>query len=204
MPSVWDQRWAELVRRMTALHESTSLELLPDLMPVLEVSEPTSGEQFLLRRERLCGGWCGLVPTAGQNANLLLQNLSPNLLITVDRAWVRASAAADVRARIGVSIITGSPATTKGFKDVRGIIQSSTAPMAELRVWDVAGTLTGPDTDRPSVTVANEWAEVAGPWVLSPQTALAIVSVTVTVTLEARFHWRERFVEPEELNPTGA
>ena len=53
MASVWEGRFAGFLKRVAALRESTSLELLPDLMPVLPVIEARAAEMHRWRDERL-------------------------------------------------------------------------------------------------------------------------------------------------------
>lgn len=78
MPSAWDARLSDLVRGIAGLRESTALELLPDLMPVMDVLTEDP-EWAFLRGDRYVVGFFDSPAVAGRNSFITLNipNFTP-------------------------------------------------------------------------------------------------------------------------------
>lgn len=206
MPSVWETRFAELVRRLAAMRESTALELLPDLMPVLPVVDPAAPEMALLRRDRLCGGRVGLAAVAGQTPFLKIWNpADSNLLVVLERILVTTGTALSFGTQLFVGAASSANTASRIFADSRGQTISTSGPMCVL-----AGGTTGAahptmngEHERIPVTDTTE-LRVASRVVLHPGAQFYIGGDTVNVNLTFNVRWRERVCDPTELQPSGA
>lgn len=98
MASVWQTRWSEYVKRLLSLRESTSLEALPDLMPVFPVSNPASAEHHAARGEILLGAGGQITGLAGEFPTVYigLPSTAENMILVVDSIVIASSAAQQV------------------------------------------------------------------------------------------------------------
>lgn len=94
MTAVWNGRFAELVKALAGLRESTALELLPDVMPVLNVLE--DGQEYAFQRgERYLAANCAGVAGAGNYSKVAITNpAGSNQLVVVRQLGATAGAGA--------------------------------------------------------------------------------------------------------------
>lgn len=92
MPTGIETRFAEFIRRTFGLREGTSLNLLPDAMPVVPLIDAQAPEHLLMRRERRYVASATVAPVAAQQSCFELLNTSSNQLIVIDEfeAWAPA------------------------------------------------------------------------------------------------------------------
>lgn len=201
MASAWEQRWAEFVRRMAGLRESTSLELLPDLMPVLQVVDPSEPELHLYRRERLAQGWyIEVAGGAGVYSYLELCNpAGSGSLVVVDTMELQSAAV--LSWDLFDSVPIGTVRANKSYTDARAVASSAgaitTQPVAELRTGNTAAiaTLRVGHTFVAPATPTRYDAEL----VLPPGWRLYVSAQTLNTQVAGRFRWRERPCDPSEL-----
>jgi len=205
MASAWESRFSELVRRVMALHESTSLDVLGDLMPVLSVLDPASPEMALLRRERRFMLRRSFTPTAGQFAEILLCNpLNSGTLIVVETVFAYSSTAGDATVAVLDASLGAVDANTMTL-DWRGVPSGalSPRPRAQFLSRDAAGVAAS-FPRFPAPLAGGSARPFSSGAVLGPGSMLVVNRDVVTVSLTADFTWRERAVTEEELQPTGA
>jgi hypothetical protein len=202
-----EQRFAELVRRVLGLREATTLHPIEDLMPVLPVLDPASPENALLRRERWCAGHILVTSTAGNYAQVGITNpAGSGKLITLERAVLFGSSGAQVYGRV-LSLALGYGVTSTNVQnlDGRGCTDSVTpAPSAVVGSRDLAIAISPffNFSDLPAAGAIN--LDLRG-IVLAPAWQFLLSRAIVgAANLAVTFVWRERAVNPDELNPTGA
>lgn len=199
MSAVWESRWAEYVRRCAALRESTSLELIQDLMPVLPVVDPGLPEMSLLRRDKRCAGWTTAPAVAAQQGYCEVRNpAGSGLLVVVDkaRAWPAvAGAAMGFRAQL-TTLGGGALASTRAAVDTRSVGPA----VATIYVGTAAVALPGLEYAQGSSPVGVEF----GPYILEPGDNIIVWSLTANAEVNFSFRWRERAVDGSELVPSGA
>lgn len=203
MASIWETRWAEFVRRLTGMHETTALQLVPDVIPSFPIVDPLAAEMYLARRERRAVGLATITSTAPNFAQFRFQNASAGTLLVLERIYLVTSVQDRFNLQpAGVLAGGGSLSGTKRFTDLRGFTPSAPqVPNAVIRQFDaVAGTLAYDGFIGTSNGVVYD-----EPWTLPPDSELAITANTAGIkTVTAFFAWRERTVHEDELNPTGA
>lgn len=200
MPAVWEQRFAEYVRRLLSLRESTALEALPDLMPVLPVLDPGAPENKLLRRERRFGqAMTQAASGAGNYGHVMLDvpATAGNVIAVVD--FCRAvQGTGPFRATL---TFAASGATLSGKNlDLRGGPTGAftgAQSQAKYRA-DFSASLNG--------SFFWRWTnnqDAPPPVVLGPNTFLQVQNETANELFTLAFSWYERTVDPAELSPTG-
>lgn len=118
MASVWEQRWSDFVRTVTSLRESTELELLPDLMPVLLVNDPVAPELARARGERLITASISGTAAAAQFATLWVENrAATNVLVVLRNIIIVSSVGQVVGMRSVASAAPGAPTTVQSDDD---------------------------------------------------------------------------------------
>lgn len=204
MPSVWESRFAQYIRSVCGLRESTSLELLPDLMPVLPVVDPADAAQWLSRRERpYCMHIAQAAGGAGQYSYISLVNpAGSHKLLVVEKVWGKASLAG---LDLGCQILLGgssSPSST-ATRDTRGIAAANPQPSAG---WLFARTLgAAPATTHWQWQLQLAPGEVPiAPIILAPNSTMDLYGLTANVGMDLTIWWRERAVDNAELAPSGA
>jgi hypothetical protein len=86
--SAWETRFAEFVRRAVGWRESSALEVLPDLMPVLPVLDAQDPAVRLTRRERRFAAWTLVGPGVGLFPTVQLPNpAASGCLAVVEEVW---------------------------------------------------------------------------------------------------------------------
>lgn len=112
MGSAWESRFAELVRRLTGARESTALEVLPDLMPVLDVLSPLP-EVAIHRDEDLFSVALSRTAAAGNLPTISVCCTNPGLVSIVEGLVLTASGgpANRIIAELTTYAAAGSPAS---------------------------------------------------------------------------------------------
>jgi hypothetical protein len=204
MAQVWEQRFAEAVRRLGALRESTALELLPDLMPVLPVLNAAAPELALLRRERLASGFAANSASVGNFGVCAVSNpAGSRVLMCIDEVWVWGTANVNVSWGIFLAA-SGLTLGARSHLDTRGITLATVPPSGEVRGDVAAGIPAGLNAGRLSLPASASQARLPGPFILAPDSSLVAASNTANNFFMLHAIWRERVVDPAELNPTGA
>lgn len=214
MPQVTEQRFMEYVRRLLSLRESTALEALPDLMPVLPVVDPAAGEMALNRRERRWGGsFTQAAGGAGQFGQSFLTNpAGSGVLCVVDAfAGYTGGAASGVAAAYittaAAGSLSGKALDTRGVEPVASFLS-----LPSICQRGVNLTATPPSSSAfwrwpcpPLVAVVTPTSPTVHriPIVLRPGTTLVLGNETANEAFTGMFIWRER-PTVDELNPTGA
>lgn len=205
MASVWETRFAEIVRRLAGMRESTALELLPDLMPVLPLIDPAAPELALLRRERLGSGRVDVTAVAGQSAFLKVHNpVGSGLIVTVRRVSAYAAAATLISSGL---VVTGSATGSeggKGYRDARGLTLSTAAPTTKLLYGTSVAHPTLVQSAQPIPIATETELATAVPYVLSPGSQLYLAASVVNTTVAFNVMFTERVCDPTELQPSGA
>lgn len=221
MGAVWNNRFAKALAALAALKESTALELLPDLMPVLPLADAQAMEHLLVRGERTWGGRIGVDPAAGQFAQCTIVNpVGSGVLVTVEdvHCWHDVAAfsyiagwAPGVQATGAVNESQGRTLDMRPIDTAFGLVSQ-----ALLRGYSQAasGALTWLDFfhTRDVTAIAIDIASPGRPRmpgggfaVLPPGAALDIRLQTADIMLNAFFRWRERVLDTtNELVPPGA
>jgi hypothetical protein len=201
--AVWEQRWAEFVRRYMGLRESSALDAAPELLPVLVVNEPGAPESRLARRER---SWEGSHAVAGGAtfAGIQLNNAkgasTERNLVTIDKLVVRCSVVGFVNLTVAYAPDNQAAGNVEPT-DTRAAA-SVLVPKAKLE-GATRGAVAAAAASY-SLPVANTDYEIPAGYVLAPGTQLYIVASAVGTTITANVRWSERDVDPSELTPTGA
>lgn len=202
MTAVWEQRFAAFVRRLTALRESSSLELLPDLMPVLSVLNPDEAELHLLRGERICWGRDTAIAVAARFSFVELLNpvTNVNLLAVVDELRVSSSQLC----RLVVSPVSyGAAASTSPcFTDGRGLRWSAgssftTKPTCIVNFGDAAALGASDIGDDTHVAPTNFTTDPRA--VLLPGMCVRVISTVANASVTVSYKWRERAANRDEL-----
>jgi len=203
--SSWETRFAEFVRRVMALHESTSLDVLGDLMPVLSVLDPAAPEMALLRRERRFMLRRSFTPTVGQFAEILICNpAASGTLFVIESLYAYSSVAGDAAVLVADGSLGAVDANTQTL-DWRGVPSGALAPRprAQFLSRDAAGV--GAQYPRLPAPVVGGSARGFTPGIVMPPGTITFVQRDViTASLIVDFTWSERSVTEEELQPTGA
>jgi hypothetical protein len=208
MPGVPSEtRFAELVRRLLGLREGTSLHPIEDVMPVLPVLDPAAPEMALLRRERWCAGHILVTSGAANFAQVGITNPAlSGKLVVLERAHVFGSSGAQLYARV-LSLALGFGVTSTAVQnlDGRGCSDSVTPPpSAVVGSRDLAVAIT-PFLNFADPPAAGMLTLDLRGIVLPPAWQFLLSRAVVgAANLAATFIWRERAVNPDELNPTGA
>jgi hypothetical protein len=197
-----DQRFAEYIRRVMGLREATSLHLIEDLMPVVPVLDPTAPEHALARRERRYAfSTTQAAPGVGNFAHVILEvpTSHPNALVVVERVYVMLGGG-PFRMTLQVGLtgggslaqnldLRGGPSGAfSGPRSMAQFIAGFTAALLGNFHWR---SLITPVVDHPPV-------------VLTAGTSLRVANETANDALTVAMVFRERAVNSDELNPTGA
>lgn len=212
MTAVWEPRFAELVRRLANLRESTQLELLPDLMPVVPVVSADDVEHQWARGDYPLMGGVRQVGGAAQYASFLLWNPpGSGKLVFVDELQAAAEGAGWMVFGTQLNPYSVSPAGGG---------------------WGAVGSLTGLDSrpmdmsgGTPTLTVASLWSQAWGStiatgtfshspngpptraparWVVAPGWGLNCSARTANTACHFSVKWRERVTGPGHAESMGA
>lgn len=206
MASVWETRWANFVRGLFALRESTTLGHLPDLMPTVQVNDPVAAEAYLLRRERQWRYPVSLAAAVGFGGTLELENpTGTGVLLVIDSMGYFVTGATDVRARViasgsGVAGLASGQAYTV---DPRG---SGVAPASPIlpRADSAHGVVAAAPQVLWHQNAATTWNEQDINTVIPPGNIFQFWVATANIGLLATVRYRIRSVDPSELGNQGA
>jgi hypothetical protein len=207
--AVWEQRFAALVRKVAALRESTSLELLPDLMPVLSVLDPSAAEQLVIRGERLCMSLFTSPAVVGRRAAVELANISldQRLLIVLDElhAYAPAAGAGELELTWSTSGFANAAAHPAYFTDRRGVgtFPNISQPLAALRSGDIDNAGASTPFARIGMPASAAGVTVRPRAVLAGMNGIRVVASYSVLNAELRGYaiWRERIADAAELTP---
>lgn len=206
MASAWEQRFAQYVRRLLALRESSSLEVLPDLMPTMPVIEADAPDVILLRGERRWGAAGQVTSAAGNRATTMLLNQSSRsqpTLITVEALWVLATTSLLFKLAENFTGAVLGTACEYATLDIRGIGPAfgTLPPSGTARMVDNNLGLLGQTFGRSVPPTTGVWLRAPEiSVVLPPGAALYYQADAVGAnTLHAYWVWRERSVQPDEI-----
>jgi hypothetical protein len=200
-----ETRFAELVRRVLGLRESTSLHPIEDLMPVLSVLDPGAPEQALLRRDKPFLAGFGSNPIVAQFGLLEIFNpLASGGIIVVDSfetgaplGLLRMRWQNQVGQTAGlVNLVAVTAKTSDGrnrndpFTRGFGVLRAGTVPASVA----LGGACTSFATNLFS-TVTPVGI------VLAPGQAFVLEAGTTNLELIANIRWRERALDASEMNP---
>lgn len=207
MAAAWEQRFARYVAALAALRESTALEVLPDLMPVLPVVDPAAPELRGERGEDLLIRNATAAAVVGQRSLVGVRCLAnSNTIIVIERAmFFTGTTAGGVKFTFGapLGVGTGTPGITRnrrlsrlaGAAALTGVgtgtiftanIASPGSGYAALWEW-------GPSTP---LGVSQELVGV--PVILGPGQDCWLESTVDNQALTASFIWSERVVDGQE------
>jgi len=201
MPSVGDQRFAQALARWLDYHESTALEVLQDLMPVLPVLDPSSAELLYSRGDARYHTQHVSAAVAGQFSFLNISNpLASGKLVVIER--VEPFLLVGVAATL-VDYRFLAPAATPGATAVGLAADGRNVSAGVVRIGP------GSSAAPPGVFFWQTGiaAEVAArmnidkapvPFVLAPDQTLSVICGTVNTGILANFTWRERSVTGAE------
>jgi len=202
MPTVGDQRFAQALARWLDYHESTALEVLQDLMPVLPVLDPASPELLLSRGERRYASLATSGPVAGQFSGVIFFNpLSSGALAVIEKVRPLCLTAAPAMA---ISWRSRRPGAI-GANPAAGLAVDgrATGPSVVTLSTETAAVPTGVfvwnGTALPIPPAGGAFDEWPGSWVLAPGDALAVHGETANQTLVVEAVWRERSASASEL-----
>lgn len=204
MSAVWENRWAELVRRLAALRETTALELIQDLMPVLPVVDPGDAEYRLLRRERMFHQSLNAPAVAGQASRVRWGNpgtAGSRILAVVEEVRLYSVAAQSVEVTIQSG--WGAAASSASVRDMRGISAASPAQSQMNALADATAVLPTIFPTRVFLQAGVQSVVQLG-YVLPPGWYVSFTGDLVNTALNASLRWYERACDSSELNPSGA
>lgn len=133
--AAWEQRFSEYLRKLFGTRESGAFELLPDIMPVAAVLDPSAPELALLRNERLITGGRGISAAAAQFPTVWvgLPNTAANVLLVVESMVVSVIATQQVQWSAVLGTFLGStPSLTTRMLPNDGRFGGSTPCQAML------------------------------------------------------------------------
>jgi hypothetical protein len=207
MPSVWEPRFAELVKALAALRESTSLELLPDVMPVLNVLE--DGPEYGFQRgERYHSSYVWVAAGgAGTYSGFRIRNQSTSgSLVVVNQMQALMGAAQNVLAYIvsGVADLAlnqDHPALDGRDGRYPGAVGGAGAATAAVLSYGAAATVyTNTNTVRVGYGAANaNFDLLVSPLVLPPGWSAGFIGSSANTALGGTIWWEERSVGRDEL-----
>jgi hypothetical protein len=187
-----------------ALRESTALEVLPDLMPVLPVCDSAAPEMALLRRERRFTLRRSFVPTVGQFAEILLCNpAGSGALFVIEEVYCYSSSQGYAACVLLDGSLGAVDANTQTL-DWRGVPAGSIAPRPRAQFLSRDAAAVAAASPRVVAAVTGGFERPFRGAVLSPGSLFVVTRDIVTVSLTADFTWRERAVTADELQPAGA
>jgi hypothetical protein len=93
MSVTFEFRFAEYIRRLMGLRESTALDVLPDLMPVVSVLRDEDPALYRLRNEKLFGAGVEGTSAAAQFPTCWLTNPSPNAIVVCETLTIHSGGA---------------------------------------------------------------------------------------------------------------
>lgn len=197
MATPWEQRITRYVSKLLSLRESTSLEVLPDLMPVLPTIDPAAAELLLLRDELPCWGMAAKAAVAGQYSIVGLTNpATSGVICTIDLWQVYAATGNIAYAELStaVTLAAASMSIRDGRRNAAG----------EPKCTPGTASFAASQIGAPSwieLFVTNTAPSRAVPLVLTPGWSVLFELQTVNVPMQAAFAWRERpLVNAGELN----
>jgi hypothetical protein len=208
MASFWEQRFTALVRRALGLRESTALEPLGDLMPVLPVVDPAAAEWPLARNERRWAGWVTTPAVAGRNGLVMLVNpFGSDTLAVVERAWVVATTGTVYQTGLFcVGLANRAVSAARASMDRRSVgpggasnliprctLESADSLLASLSEWGpLMVGLTGTFAEMDCPVVLPAASSSAG----TQTSGLILMHPVVNTAMSAGFVWRERTLGP--------
>lgn len=193
MPAVWEQRFTDALQRLLSLRESTALDVLPDVMPVLPLIDAADPEVYRLRGCKLVSGGIDVTAAAAQfpTAYFGVPASNTNTLLVLRRFIVSVPVAQEVTFVNGVAPGGGiSGLLSDDRRETSTTIQTQRASVSEVASFGGARRLLLPAGvpfvfDYPVVLDTGEWLAVQG------QTA---ASRLVVIAMGY-----ERTVQPAEL-----
>jgi len=208
MPGVpSEQRFAELVRRLLGLKEGTSLHAIEDVMPVLPVLDPSAPELALLRRERWCVGRAEGTAGAANYSQVGVSNpAGSGRLLSLERAIVRGAGGVQVYGRVlSLALAYTAPSAEVQNLDGRGCTDSVTPPPGGAVGFRDSATPISPYFNLSDLPATGAITLDLRGIILPPGWQFLLSRGVIGASaLGATFIWRERAVNPDELNPTGA
>lgn len=192
-------RYDQLLRRVGDLKGpgskvSTALE---DVFPTLDV-ESNRGELQLLSGMRLCVGALSLAPVALNSNRIQVFNpVASGVIAAVTTVLVSSDTSINIRiATTAIALTTGSGVEV--FRDRR--LGVTSRPTCQIR-QDATVALT--DANFNIALLAGETLPITDEndvGILPPGSGLEVGTSVVNVRLTATILWRERTVEPSEIN----
>lgn len=200
MPSVWEQRFSRFVRRTTAQRETATLELVPDVLPVLPVIEPSDLDLRTLRGERPCAGFYTQAAAPGFFNFQALVNDTANCLLTIENFDIWGGAGGAQAGLFSGPLALGAAHGQLGVRDsrwlgspVQAIWKQGTtggAAMGQTSLWSSMGTL----------ALAVPERNIPLPIVVRPGDSFIWVCLAANEALRLAVRWRERVVDAAELS----
>jgi len=199
MTEIQQNRWDQLIRRASNIVGGGSQvnDTLNELFPFMDV-ETLNAELAILSGTKLCLGSTSQAALAANLSHSQLFNpVDSNTLITVERVDLSMPTGDLVEYVMAALPLTNSSFTAV-FRDTR--LVAAGTPVGQLRdVQQAAGLPTTGNifvpTDTP-VTLQDK----RGIFVLGPGSGVTFATTTVNRTFRMSYQWRERVVEPAELN----
>lgn len=198
MPGVWEPRFSEFIKAMCGLRESTALELLPDVMPVMNVLD--QDEQYAFQRgHRFIGGTgaqaaggagtystCGVNNPAGSNHIIVVRSI---------RVYVSGAMFHNAMMRAGAALATLDFAVPLDSRDSR---YAGTAGTAAAQVGVLSHGLPASPGAAQNL-ISSIWAPagvstevLTGPVVLIPGWQLQVSQAVANQILYFTAKWEER------------
>lgn len=202
MSAVGEQRFADYVRRLFGLRESSALELIPDVMPVAPVMDATDPIAVAARREREAAGYVTAAGTAAQwNHVALLNPAGSGVVVVASARWngITNGCQAGLAEEATIAAL-GTAFSTKGWRDSRLLL--TTSPVAQLKQGTTGGISIGASSLVPQVQV--DGLGFVERCILLPGKALVIDSIGVNEAIRVAFTWSERLAAPDDNRPPAA
>lgn len=199
MTEIQQNRYDRLVRRVTNIVAGGSQvnDTLNELFPVIDV-ERVPGELLILGGTRLCIGASNLLGDAGETAKIQLFNpVNSGHLITV--TTVIATGTVNMTMRWATT--TPQLATSAGtqlFRERR--LAVTDLPVGQIRQDSTVGFVDANGATPILASVPLILEDSNGVAILPPGSGLTFGNNLVATTIFVTFYWRERNIEPAELN----
>lgn len=206
MASVWEQRFASLVKRVLGLRESTTLEALPDLMPVLPVLDANDFAYATLRGDRWVSSRQTVVAVAAQGSRVQLFNNTTDRLVFVESVELSVLNVGDMVGwyLAGIHLAAGATGGYLDGRDQGSVPTGSLAFEAETSAASPATANWIGHTTLSAVPTAGSTVMIYPKVVLRPNQALRFECGTVNNGMRASIMYRERSCGPGELAQLGA
>lgn len=194
MPAVWEQRYSRAIARLLGLRESTQQEVLPDLMPVISVADPSAADQIWARGELRVTAGFAVTGVAAQSSLIEIVNPAGSNCICIAE-HIHISSAGDSQIHIagsGASGALGGAVATLAPTDARGVLSRACTFNAGTAV--VAGSYAA--RFQVIASTPQQW-ELFN--VIPPGQLLRIWSVIPNLAFTGTVRWRERQVQATEI-----